>query len=63
LTSDNSGRFYHVINVADAEILDEEFTEWLTEAYHHKTARNEARPDNHDPMVLDDIDFEIAPPC
>ena len=33
-TSDNSGRFYHVINIADAEIVDEEFTEWLNSAGH-----------------------------
>lgn len=61
-TSDFGGRFYHVINVADAEIVDDEVEEWLTEAYHHGTAKNEARSDDHDPMVPDDIDFEIAPP-
>ncbi|MGK0274418.1 MAG: hypothetical protein ACI9N0_000794 [Ilumatobacter sp.] len=61
-TIDSGGRFYHVINVADAEIIDDEFKEWLTEAYHHRTAKNEALPDGHDPMVPDDIDFEIAPP-
>ena len=61
-TSDNSGRFYHAINVVDAAIVDDEFRGWLTEAYHHGAAENKAWPDDHDPMVPNGIEFEIAPP-
>ena len=57
--SDNGGRYYHVINVPDPALIDDEFREWLTEAYHHGTDANQS---DVDPMVPDDIDFEIAPP-
>ena len=63
-TSDNGGRYYHVINVTDPASIDEEFCEWLAEAYHHGASGNRAtaKPSDVDPMVPDDIDFEIAPP-
>ena len=34
-TSDYGDRYYHVINVDDPELVDDEFRAWLTEAYHH----------------------------
>jgi hypothetical protein len=63
-TSDNGGRYYHVINVIDPASIDDEFCEWLTEAYHHGASGKgaTAKASGVDPMVPDDIDFEIAPP-
>ena len=57
-------RHYHVINVTDPAIIDDEFLEWLTEAYHHGAPGRgkAAQSSDVDPMVPDDIDFEIAPP-
>jgi len=57
-------RYYHVINVDDPELLDDEFRVWLTEAYRHGARGRGAvtKASNFDPMVPDDIDFEIAPP-
>lgn len=62
--SDSGGRYYHVVNVDDPDLIDDEFRAWLTEAYHHGAAGKAAArsPINLDPMVPDDIDFEIAPP-
>ncbi len=63
-TSDYGGRYYHVVNVVDADAIDDEFREWLTEAYHHGVGGGsaDAQPSRCDPMVPDDVDFEIAPP-
>ena len=63
-TAGYGDRFYHVINVDDPELLDDEFRVWLTEAYHHGAGGRGAVPkaSNFDPMMPDDIDFEIAPP-
>ncbi len=63
-TSEQGGRYYHVINVDDPALIDGEFREWLTEAYHHGAGGKGAasKPSRLDPMVPDDIDFEIAPP-
>lgn len=63
-TTDYGARFYHVINVTDPAAIDDEFCEWLTEAYHHGASgsASAAQGGDVDPMVPDDIDFEIAPP-
>jgi hypothetical protein len=63
-TSEQSGRHYHVINVVDPALIDDELREWLTEAYHHGSSGKGSapKPSRLDPMVPDDIDFEIAPP-
>ena len=73
-TSEQGGRHYHVINITDAVLIDDELREWLTEAYHHGVRGKGAggkgaggkgvasKPSRLDPMVPDDIDFEIAPP-
>jgi hypothetical protein len=60
-TVDYGGKYYHVVNVADPDVIDTEFEEWLIEAYHHGS---ETAPSatGSDPMIPDDIDFEIAPP-
>ena len=56
-------KYHHVVNVVDAATIDDEFREWLTEAYHHGVAVGDvARPSRGDPMVPDDVDVEIAPP-
>lgn len=57
-------RYYHVINVDDPELLDDEIRVWLTEAYRHGARGRGAvtKASHFDPMVPDDIDFEIAPP-
>jgi hypothetical protein len=48
----------------DPALIDDELREWLTEAYHHGANGQGAapKPSRLDPMVPDDIDFEIAPP-
>jgi Domain of unknown function (DUF5655) len=51
---DYGEKFYHVINVVDVDEIDDEFCEWLTEAYHVGVS---ARPSPHDPMVPDDVDI------
>jgi hypothetical protein len=51
---DYGDKFFHVINVVDAADVDDEFRDWLTEAYH---AGVTARPSLHDPMVPDDVDI------
>jgi hypothetical protein len=56
-TLDYGDKFFHVVNVDDSDLIDEEFEGWLTEAYHHGTS---AKPSFHDPMVPDDIDFELG---
>ncbi len=58
-TSDYGDKFHHVINVDDAALIDDEFRYWLTEAYGVGSA---SKPSSADPMVPDDIDFDIAPP-
>ncbi len=68
-------KFYHVINVDDPSMIDDEIFEWLSEAYHlsggtlHTFQRSrrssfEASPKNSlsdggDGMVPDDIDIDI----
>ena len=78
-TSEQGGRYYHVVNVDDPVAVDSEFCDWLTEAYHHGSQGRgsqgrgsqgrgsqgkgaDAGAGGFDPMVPDDIDFEIAPP-
>lgn len=76
--TDYGSKFFHVVNVADADLIDDELCDWLTEAYHHgdpaaaDAYRDERDGDragdvvsassSDDPMLPDDIDFEIAPP-
>jgi len=68
-------KYFHVVNVDDPELVDDELCEWLTEAYHHgdpdaadayrdEQEKNDvaSAPASDDPMMPDDIDFEIAPP-
>ncbi len=68
-------KFFHVINVDDPEIIDDEIFEWLTEAYHlaggtlqafrRATATNslsdrgDGRGNGGDGMVPDDIDVDF----
>lgn len=70
---DNGTKFFHVVNVADPDEVDAELRDWLTEAYHHgdpdaaDAFRDQQGDDvssasSSDPMMPDDIDFEIAPP-
>jgi Domain of unknown function (DUF5655) len=65
-TTEFGGKFFHVVNVAEPDLIDDEFESWLTEAFHHGTEQvglpGAASGSNHDPMIPDDIDFEIAPP-
>lgn len=75
--ADSGSKFFHVVNVADADLVDDELRNWLTEAYHHgdpdaaDAFRGQQDRENGDvssasssadPMMPDDIDFEIAPP-
>ncbi len=50
---DYGDKYFHVINVIDADDVDDEFCDWLTEAYHHG---QESKPSS-DPMVPDDVDI------
>lgn len=61
-TIDHGDKFHHVVNVDDPEVIDEEFLGWLTEAYLQRPTPGGAMSSSFDPMVPDDIDFEIAPP-
>ncbi len=68
---DYGGKFFHVVNAGEdfGQIFDDEFRGWLAEAYH---LRNPDASDDFrsgvagasagDPMMPDDVDFEIAPP-
>ena len=72
--ADYGTKFFHVVNATDADVVDDELRDWLTEAYHHgdpdaadafrgaDSVDVMAAPSNDDPMLPDDIDFEIAPP-
>lgn len=75
--ADYGAKFFHVVNVADPDDVDDELRSWLTEAYHHgdpdaadafrdegDAGAGEVRSvsSSDDPMMPDDIDFEIAPP-
>ncbi len=55
---DYGGKFFHTINLADADEVDDEILEWLTEAY--LAASPSTSGASSDPMVPDDIDFEIT---
>lgn len=66
-------KFFHVINVDDPAMIDEEILDWLTEAYHlaggtlslykrsaHSVSNRAVRPGNDgDGMVPDDVDLEF----
>ncbi len=56
-TADYGDKYFHIVNVAAPDLIDDEFAEWLVEAYHHGAA---PKPDASDPMVPDDIDFELG---
>ncbi len=76
--ADYGAKHFHVVNVDDADLVDDELCDWLTEAYHHgdpdaaDAYRDELDGDesddvtsassSDDPMMPDDIDFDIAPP-
>lgn len=51
--TDYQGKYYHVVNLTDAEQVDDELLEWLTEAFYQE---DEPSGDGADPMVPDDID-------
>jgi hypothetical protein len=60
--ADYGSKFFHVINVADPELIDDEFRAWLTEAYFHGEEPAQGSAGAGDPMVPDDVDIVIAPP-
>ncbi len=76
--SDYGSKHFHVVNMTEAGSVDDELCDWLTEAYHHgdPDAADVFREtmkggdgdsavhstSSSDPMMPDDIDFEIAPP-
>ncbi len=51
------GKFFHTVNFATVDEVDDEILEWLTEAY---AAASPSRSSSSDPMVPDDIDFELG---
>jgi hypothetical protein len=59
---DYGAKYFHVVNVADPELIDGEFREWLTEAYFHGDEAADSAPTGNDPMVPDDVDIIISPP-
>ena len=59
---DDGSKCFHVVNVADPVLIDDEFRTWLTEAYLHGGEPAQPASVGSDPMVPDDIDFVIAPP-
>jgi len=60
--TDYGSKFFHVVNVDDPELIDDEFREWLAEAYSHGDEPAQAAAGAGDPMVPDDVDVVIAPP-
>lgn len=66
-TADYGNKFFHVVNVADADLVDDELADWLAEAYHlgdpeaADARRGDEASASSDPMLPDDIDFEITP--
>ena len=72
--AENGGKFFHVVNVVEPESIDDELCGWLTEAFHHgdpdaadafrdrQVGDVSSASSSDDPMMPDDIDFEIAPP-
>lgn len=59
---DYGTKFFHVVNVSDPEQVDDEFRDWLSEAYRHGDEPAEPAVSSGDPMVPDDVDIVIAPP-
>ena len=53
--SEYNGRYYHVFNLTDAAQVDDEFREWLTEAFY----KGDVPREGADPMVPDDIDLDF----
>ena len=64
--ADYGSKFFHVVNVDDPELIDDEFRGWLTEAYVRAGSGGDeptqGAAGGGDPMVPDDVDFVIAPP-
>jgi hypothetical protein len=52
------GKFFHVVNVAGPDQIDDEILGWLTEAYHTAGGTLDQLQSNtgSDPMVPDDVD-------
>ncbi len=59
---DYQGKYFHVINVDDPDVIDDELLDWLAEAYHVaggnlEAAERIADPSNDgQPMVPDDVE-------
>ncbi len=54
--SDFGSKFFHVVNVATPDEVDEDLLEWLTEAYHFAGGTLDQINQRVDAMVPDDID-------
>ena len=58
--ADHRTKYFHVVNLDDADQIDGEILEWLTEAYHFAGgtlgADLEGGSTGSDPMVPDDVD-------
>lgn len=52
---DYNNKYFHVINVDDAAMIDEEILGWITQSYHFVGGTKSDRPGS-DPMVPNDID-------
>lgn len=59
---DHGTKYFHVVNIADPELIDAELRGWLTEAYFDGDEATEVASIRRDPMVPDDVDIVIAPP-
>lgn len=53
--SEMNGRYYHVMNLTEAEQVDDEVLEWLTEAFY----KGDVPEEGSDSMVPDDIDEDF----
>ena len=53
---DYGHKFFHVINIDDPDMIDDEIFEWLTEAYHLAGGTLHSAPGGGDGMVPDDVD-------
>ncbi len=55
---DYNNKFFHVINVDDPAMIDEEILGWITRSYHFVGGGSNDRPAS-DPMVPDDVEDDF----
>ncbi len=57
--SEQSGKFWHVVNLDDVKLVDDEILGWITESYHVAGGTSPNR-DDAGSMVPDDVDEDMC---